>query len=304
MRQVFDGEISAGALSAGVPAGSAAGSALESGPTLGIVNPVRARDRFALARVEPAPDLADLVDWHWVITWDLPPGVTFTQNVLPHPVGQVVAERTGYLAYAMPLAPVDRRTLSGTGAVVGTKLRPGGYRALLGLAHAGERGAVGPAAFLGPTAPRTCAEALAQASAGQPDAAVRTVTPLLQAAAERARTPRSTAALAALREAFAAIADAVPGSTVAALATGLGTTPRSLQRLFADWVGVSPKWVLRRHRVHLAAELLGRDPALDLAGLAAAVGYYDQAHFTGEFVRAVGVAPGEYARSCAAALGA
>ncbi|MFC8797543.1 helix-turn-helix domain-containing protein [Promicromonospora sp. NPDC057138] len=290
MRQVFDG-------------GPAVTEALETGPTLGIVNPARARDRFALARVEPAPDLADLVDWHWVITWDLPPGVTFTQAVVPHPVGQVVAEDVGFLAYAMPAAAVDRRTLSGSGGVVGTKLRPGGYRALLGLTHPGRRGAVEPAGFLGPTAARTCTEALAQAGAGRADAAVRTVTPLLRAAAERARTPRSTAALAALAEAFAAIADAVPGTTVAALAARLGTTPRSLQRLFADWVGVSPKWVLRRHRVHLAAEMLGRDPGLDLAGLAAAVGYYDQAHFTGDFVRAVGVAPGEYARSCAAASG-
>jgi len=288
MRQVFDG-------------GPAVTQALETGPTLGIVNPARARDRFTLARVEPPEDLSNLVDWHWVITWDLPPGVTFTQTVMPHPVGHVVAEETGFLAYAMP-AGLFVRTLAGAGGVVGTKLRPGGYRALLGLPHPGERGAVEPAAFLGPTAAPICAEALAQARDGRADAAVRTVTPLLQAAAERAGTSRSTAALAALREAFAAIADAVPGTTVAALATGLGTTPRSLQRLFAEWVGVSPKWVLRRHRVHLAAELLGRDPALDLAGLAAAVGYYDQAHFTGDFVRAVGVAPGEYARSCAAAL--
>lgn len=289
MRQLFDG-------------GPAVTQALEAGPTLGIVNPARARDRFTLARVQPDPDLADLVDWHWVITWDLPPGATFTQAVVPHPVGQVVAEDAGFLAYAMPTAAVDRRTLSGAGGVVGTKLRPGGYRALLGLGHPGERGAVGPATFLGPTAAHAAAEAVDQARDGRPDAAVRTVTPLLRAAAERTRTPRSTGALADLREAFAAVADAVPGATVAALATGLGTTPRSLQRLFADWVGVSPKWVLQRHRVHLAAEMLGRDPALDLAGLAAAVGYYDQAHFTGDFVRAVGVAPGEYARGCAAAL--
>lgn len=289
MRQVFEG-------------GPAVRRALETGPTLGIVNPARARDRFSLSRVEPAADLADLVDWHWVITWDLPPGATFTQAVVPHPVGQVVAEEVGFLAYAMPAAAVDRRTLSGTGGVVGTKLRPGGYRALLGLRHPGERGAVGPAAFLGPTAACAAANAIDQAQDGHPDAAVRTVTPLLRAAAERTRTSRSTTALAALGEAFAAVADAVPGTTVAALASGLGTTPRSLQRLFADWVGVSPKWVLQRHRVHLAAELLGRDPALDLAGLAAAVGYYDQAHFTGDFVRAVGVAPGEYARGCAAAL--
>ncbi|MFJ3408089.1 helix-turn-helix domain-containing protein [Promicromonospora sp. NPDC090134] len=285
MRQVFDG-------------GPAVTQALETGPTLGIVNPTGARDRFALARVEPAPDLADLVDWHWVITWDLPPGVTFTQAVVPHPVGQVVAEDVGFLAYAMPAVAVDRRTLSGSGGVVGTKLRPGGYRALLGLTHPGERGAVGPATILGPTASLACEQALAQASAGQPDAAVRTVTPLLRAAAERTRTARSAAALTALREAFAVIADAVPGTSVTALADRVGSTPRSLQRLFADWVGVSPKWVLQRHRVHLAAELLGRDPELDLAGLAAAVGYYDQAHFTGDFVRAVGVPPGEYARTC------
>jgi AraC-like DNA-binding protein len=219
-------------------------------------------------------------------------------------VGQVVAEHVGFLAYAMPAGTSDQRTLAGTGGVVGTKLRPGGYRALLGLTHPGERGAVEPAAFLGPTASLASAEALTQALAGQPEAAVRTVTPLLQAAAERSRTSQSTAALAALREVFAVIADAVPGTTVAALSAGLGTTPRSLQRLFADWVGVSPKWVLQRHRVHLAAEMLGRDPGLDLAGLASAVGYYDQAHFTGDFVRAVGVPPGEYARSCAAALGA
>ncbi|MFD6448852.1 helix-turn-helix domain-containing protein [Promicromonospora sp. NPDC060204] len=292
MRQVFDGEAPA--------ARNLANSALDSGPTLGIVDPVRARDAFTLARVEPAPDLADLVDWHWVISWDLPPGVAFTQTVMPHPVGHVVAEREGLLAYAMP-AGLFVRTLTGSGAVVGTKLRPGGYRALLGRADPGERGAVEP--FLGPTAARANDEAVAQAAAGQPDAAVRTLTPLLQEAAERSRTPRSAAALTALGKAFAVIADAVPGTSVAALAGTLGTTPRSLQRLFADWVGVSPKWVLQRHRVHLAAELLGRDPELDLAGLAAAVGYYDQAHFTGDFVRAVGVPPGEYARTCGRGVG-
>ncbi|MBE1876333.1 AraC family transcriptional regulator [Myceligenerans pegani] len=288
MRQVFDD-------------GPAVTQALEAGPTLGIVNPALARDRFTLARVQPAPDLADLVDWHWVITWDLPPGATFTQAVVPHPVGQVVAEDAGFLAYAMPAAAVDQRTLSGSGGVVGTKLRPGGYRALLGLTHPGERGAVGPATILGPTAPRAATVAIDQARDGRADAAVRTVTPLLRAAAERTRTPRSTAALAALGEAFAMIADAVPGTTVAELTAGLGTTPRTLQRLFADWVGVGPKWVLQRHRVHLAAELLGREPEPNLAGLAAAVGYYDQAHFTGDFARVFGVAPGEYARRCASA---
>ncbi|MEV0894682.1 DUF6597 domain-containing transcriptional factor [Promicromonospora sp. NPDC050262] len=138
MRQVFDGE------AAVTPTSTI--SALDSGPTLGIVDPVRARDSFALARVEPASDLADLVDWHWVISWDLPPGVAFTQTVMPHPVGHVVAEREGLLAYAMP-AGLFVRTLTGSGAVVGTKLHPGAYRALLGRADPGERGTVEPPPF-------------------------------------------------------------------------------------------------------------------------------------------------------------
>lgn len=271
---------------------------LGAGPTLGIVEPARAP--FTLTRVPPVPELADLVDWHWVITWHLPPGATFTQGVVAHPVGQVVAERQGLLAYAMPAVSTDRRVLAGSDGVVGSKLRPGAYRALLGLGHPGDRGAVGP--FGGPAGDGTARAAIGRALAGDAAGAVAAVTPLLAAAAARTRTERSTAALATLREVFAAIADAVPGTTVATLAEGLGTTPRSLQRLFAQWVGVSPKWVLQRHRVHLAAEQLGRDPGLDLAGLAAAVGYYDQAHFTGDFVRAVGTTPGEYARRCATAL--
>lgn len=287
MRQVFD-------------EASRAGQVLSSGPTLGIVNPTGAHDRFSLVRVAPAHDLTDLVDWHWVITWDLPAGATYTQRVIPHPVGNVVAEDAGFLAHAMPTGLFER-TLTGTGSVVGTKLRPGGYRALLGLPDAGRRGAVEPVGFLGLTAGHAGREALVHASAGRAKAAVATITPLFRAAADRSRTPRSTNALAALRETFAAIDGVSPGTTVVALAAELGTTPRSLQRLFADWVGVSPKWVLQRHRLHLAAEILGRDPGRDLAELATAVGYYDQAHFTGDFVRVIGVAPGEYARGCARA---
>ncbi|MBO0609935.1 AraC family transcriptional regulator [Myceligenerans salitolerans] len=279
------------------------GDVLGAGPTLGIVNPAEARARFRLTRVAPVPDLADLVDWHWVITWDLPPGLTFTQTVVPHPVGNVVAEDDGILAHAMP-AGLFERALTGTGRVVGTKLRPGGFRALLGLSGPGHRGdvrQVGPPDVMA----HAVRESLREASSGRAEAAAGAITPLLRAVAGRHRTPRSTAALGALREVFAAITDAAPGATVASLAGEAGTTPRTLQRLFAGWVGVSPKWVLRRHRLHLAAELLGRDPGRDLAEVAAVVGYYDQAHFTGDFARAIGVAPGEYARRCtsAAALG-
>jgi len=77
-------------------------------------------------------------------------------------------------------------------------------------------------------------------------------------------------------------------------ASGLGT--RSLQRLFARYVGVSPKWVLARYRMHDVVTALDEGYDGSLADLAARHGWFDQAHFTREFTTLVGVPPGEYRR--------
>ena len=58
---------------------------------------------------------------------------------------------------------------------------------------------------------------------------------------------------------------------------GVGT--RRLQRLFATYVGVSPK--------------------VDLGFLARELGYFDQAHFARDFRAAVGRPPAAYARGAA-----
>ncbi|WP_164545193.1 AraC family transcriptional regulator [Antribacter gilvus] len=272
--------------------------------TLGLVDPEAARQHFRLTRLAPAADLADLVEWHWVITWDLLPGGSYTQVVVPHPCANVVAEADVFAAHAMP-AGLFERTLTGAGGVVGTKLRPGALRVLAGLPGAGRRGEIIPAErFLGEgvDVARASALAVAGALAGRPESAVGHLTPLFQEAARRNGTLAGVAAVARVTEAFAVLRSLGPAEPVAGLAAALGTTPRSLQRLFADWVGVGPKWVLQRHRVHLAAELLAREPARELAELAAEVGYYDQAHFSTDFARATGHTPAAYARRCAGSL--
>ena len=69
---------------------------------------------------------------------------------------------------------------------------------------------------------------------------------------------------------------------------------RSLQRLFADYVGVSPKWVMRRARLHEAAERADSGEPVDWASLAADLGYADQAHLTRDFTVTIGVSPTRY----------
>jgi transcriptional regulator GlxA family with amidase domain len=81
------------------------------------------------------------------------------------------------------------------------------------------------------------------------------------------------------------------------LALASGMTVRALQRLFAEYVGVSPKWVMRRARLHDAAARADSGEPVDWAGLAAALGYADQAHLTRDFTATIGVPPTRYARA-------
>jgi AraC-like DNA-binding protein len=69
---------------------------------------------------------------------------------------------------------------------------------------------------------------------------------------------------------------------------------RELQRWFRDAVGVSPKWVIQRYRLHEALSALERGDAT-VAQLAAELGYADQAHFARDFKRLVGISPSRYA---------
>lgn len=73
---------------------------------------------------------------------------------------------------------------------------------------------------------------------------------------------------------------------------------RRVQRLFAEYVGASPKWVIRRYRMQEAAANAAVGP-VSWTRLAADLRYSDQAHFCRDFIANVGVAPSSYARSCA-----
>ena len=82
-----------------------------------------------------------------------------------------------------------------------------------------------------------------------------------------------------------------------------GLSARSMQRLFRRYLGVTPKWVLQRYRLHAAAERIAGGEG-DLARLALDLGYFDQAHFIKDFKALVGRTPAGYAEECARAAAA
>jgi AraC-like DNA-binding protein len=79
------------------------------------------------------------------------------------------------------------------------------------------------------------------------------------------------------------------------LADQVGVGVRRLQRLFNEYVGVGPKWVIRRYRLHEVTQRLAAGDAVNWGRLAAELGYADQAHFVRDFTAMTGETPTRYA---------
>jgi AraC-like DNA-binding protein len=80
------------------------------------------------------------------------------------------------------------------------------------------------------------------------------------------------------------------------LAAHAGITPRQLERLFRDRVGLSPKMFLRitRFQEVLRAVRDGSPTGSNWASIAAGCGFYDQSHFIRDFKAFVGAPPSQW----------
>jgi len=117
----------------------------------------------------------------------------------------------------------------------------------------------------------------------------------------RARRPPPNPVAQQVGRMIAWMLAAPAGARVTDVAREHGLSPRALQRLFRRYVGVGPKWVLQRYRLHEAAERIATGRCAHWSDLVAELGYADQAHFIRDFRAAVGQSPGIYAAACAGA---
>lgn len=92
------------------------------------------------------------------------------------------------------------------------------------------------------------------------------------------------------------LVEATPSLTrVDQLATRVGLDERALQRLTHKRLGLGPKWLIQRRRLQEASVRLGAG-GCTVGQVAADLGYADQAHFTRDFSRVIGMTPGGYLR--------
>lgn len=259
----------------------------------GIVAEATARTMFTLTRHPPAPELADFVEYHWVLRWDRRGEPPHEQRVLPN-LSVHATFFPGASGVYGPSHDVFSHRLTGRVHGLGVRFRPGCFRAFLGrpVRDIADRSVpltdvFGPAAIEAAESVRTAAGDAQMVGA---------IDNLLIANPVRL-TP-------AARHAAAAVESIArdPGITrVAQLCADTGLTTRSIQRLFAEHVGCPPKWAIRIYRLNDAAQRLVTEGQPDYAGLAVRLGYSDQSHFIRDFRTVTGQSPAEYARTALAA---
>lgn len=263
------------------------------------VDPVDRAHLTGLSRPSPpihryaaGEHLAGLVDRFWIPVWSL--AEPSTQSTLQHPVCLVVVSNTYARFYGVARGR-SSITLEGDGWAVGTMLTPAAGRLVLGqsVATVTDRWIeLGPLlepehACLVDDVRRAMEDDPADPAA---HAAAITVTERWLAT----RLPVDEQGLLVNRV-VAWLRDHPEVTRVGDLARAFGLTERSLQRLVEQRLGLTPKWLVQRRRLHDAVEALKAGTA-GLADMAADLGYTDQAHFTHDFRTVTGMTPGEFLR--------
>ena len=249
----------------------------------------------------PAP-LDPVASHYWCVRWRREASHPFRPQVLGHPVAHLTVEDAegGVMHWlGMPSALVHGLVtrvfavdLPTAGRVAGVAFRAGGLAALLDRDVRDLTDRVVPAQqVLGPDVAEVTRQVLAEPDeTARRDALAEHLTQRLEPVLERVEEDTAYATVAAAVE----LMRAREHVTLAPVAEALHVSPRTLQRMFARYVGASPLWVLRRYRLQDAATAIDAGQADDLGALAADLGFADQAHLTRAFTTAIGVPPSAY----------
>ncbi len=241
-----------------------------------------------LSRYWPAADLAPFVEHFWVVRWDVPKRIM--AETVPHPSVHMALETSGRAEIVGVMDTKFARPIEGKGRVVGTKFRPGAFRAFVKqpVSDFSNRHPTVSDVF-GPRARRLGTNVLKHEDDLEGVAIIETFL--------RSLSPRADDAMVLTGRITARIAEGRDINRVDQIVREFDAPLRQLQRVFKEYVGVSPKWIIQRYRLLEAAERMSQGKPLNGVDLALDLGYSDQAHFIRDFKRFVGRTPAQYSRS-------
>lgn len=258
--------------------------------TKGILHADAGKLKYKLSRYEPADALRIYIQHYWAVEWDLRGQEPYRQAVLSHPNVNLVFEPERTRIYGI-WEKTSTQLLEGQGSVFAVKFNPGGFypfwqQPLSALT----RRSIALSDLFGAEAVLLENDILA--AAGEATAQVERINRFFLA-----RLPDEDENVELVNGIVTALVTDRDILKVEQLANRFDLSVRTLQRLFDRYVGVNPKGVIQRFRLHEAAERIEQGEAVDWPKLSLDMGYFDQAHFIKDFKAYLGKTPDEYMRS-------
>ena len=255
----------------------------------GVLKLSESEKNYHLTRILPSENLAYYVEQYWIVRWDLRGKKPHLQENIPHPCIHLVVEKNN----SRIVGAVTRKfsySLKDQGKIFGVKFRPGGFYPFISSPVSSFTDST---LTLDEVFGNHCESFIDNVLSGKDDKSpVETAEKFLQSFLPLNKDKN----IGEVNRIIEMISADRGITKVEDLISSLDINMRSLQRLFNTYVGVGPKWVIKKYRLHEVLEKM-ESGRVDWQQLILDLGYYDQAHFIKDFKVFIGKSPLEYIKA-------
>ncbi|MCW7469563.1 helix-turn-helix domain-containing protein [Leptospira kanakyensis] len=229
------------------------------------------------------------IEHYWTVSWDLTDKKPYLAETLPYPSIHIVFEKGNSKIFGVTKGRFST-LLQGKGSVFGIKFRPGGFYPFLKKPVANLTNKTIPIQEITNDDVSDLENKIFQIEDAEKK--IQLIEFWLETHA-----PKPDFKVSFINRIVDRIKDDVNIKSVEQLTKLFSINLRSLQRLFQEYVGVSPKWVIQRFRIQGVAERIENQKTIQYAEMALELGYYDQSHFIKDFKKTIGLSPEDYLKT-------
>lgn len=251
----------------------------------GVLNLSTSKKNYRLARILPSKELGFYVEQFWIVRWDLRNREPHVQTNLPHPCIHLVLEKNKSRIVGVVTRNYSYR-LEDSGKIFGIKFRPGGSYPFMNspVSEFTDHSLPVAKVFV------NCDGFINKVLNNEDDEVMVEYAEEFLCSHAPSRHDENIEKVNRIIEKIAADRNVIKVDDIVSL---FDINKRTLQRLFYTYVGINPKWVIRKYRLHEVLEKF-ENGCIDVQDIINELGYSDQSHFIKDFKEIIGKSPHKY----------
>ena len=252
-------------------------------------------ERYNLRRYFPSVPLGDLIEQFWFVSWDLKDDKSYTQQNLPDPNFHLIVDfrtvdsQVVDIKKVKLIGPISKSysyKMEGAGEIIGIKFALGALSGYLEspLSHYVDK-EIDFQQLVNIDVDSLISRLL---NANDDEKKIDVLHDFIAQF-----NSASSSELIRIRELVNHIKNSADITKVEHLSEKSNISIRTIQRCFQQYLGLSPKWLIRKYRLHQALELLEQQK-VNLLDIVELLDYTDQSHLIRDFKDMIGVTPKDY----------